>query len=273
MVLKQGRQFELFSSSAGLNSYISYYNVVFPAGDMFPAQYTLMPNACGTLSLAFDANAVRAELWGASVAPVLLGSEPNRYRALLLIQLSPYGLYQITRYHQAQLAGKRLSLAAIDSELFCLLSQAFAAAKSTQELVNACEKVLYRRMEKPVVSDALRLAATAITESRGQIQVKEAAGRAGYSERQLNRLFLAQIGMNVKHYARLTRFHSVVRHMQQSPCPFAALSQQAGYFDQAHLDKDFKSITGVSPQVYLKTMSHFYYDAREEDDTISSQEE
>ncbi len=272
-MIQQDSQFNLFPSHAGLRKYVLYYNIAFPANDTFAAQYTLMPNACGTLSLAFDGTAVMAELWGASLTPVPLGTEPNSYRILLLIQLSPYGLYQITRQSQTEFAGKRLSLADIDSELFKSLHQAFVKSKTVTELANTCDQILYRRMEKLVVSDALVSAAALISGSHGQVQVKEAARQSGYSERQLNRLFLTQIGMNIKHFARLTRFNYVLTQIQKSPCFFAALSQQAGYFDQAHFDKDFKDISGVSPQTYLKTMSDFYYDGMEIYHTISSKEE
>ncbi|WRS28370.1 helix-turn-helix transcriptional regulator [Oscillospiraceae bacterium MB08-C2-2] len=273
MITQNDKQFNMFPSHIGLRKYILYYNIVFPENDTFMAQYTLMPNACGTLSLAFDGTAVIAELWGASLTPVLLGMEPNNYHVLLLIQLSPYGLYQITHQSQAEFAGKRLSLVDIDNELFHSLYQAFIMSKTTIELVNTCEKILYRRMENPLISDALLLATTVISDSCGQVQVKEVARQCGYSERQLNRLFLTQIGINIKNYARLTRFNYVLKHIQTSPCFFAALSQQAGYFDQAHFDKDFKAISGVSPQDYLKTMSDFYYDGMEIYDTISSKED
>ena len=270
MIIKDNKQFNIFPSHVGLRKYIQYYNVVFPSNNTFTAQYTLMPNACGTLSLAFDGNAVIAELWGASLTPVLLGMEPNSYHVLLLVQLSPYGLYQITRQSQAEFADKRLTLEDIDNELFYSLHQAFVASKTVSDLVNTCEEILYRRMEKHVVSDSLVLATKVISDNYGQIQVKEVARQSGYSERHLNRLFLVQIGMNVKDFIRLTRFNYVLKHIQKSPCFFAALSQQAGYFDQAHFDKDFKAISGVTPQKYLKTMSDFYYDGTEIYDTLSS---
>lgn len=273
MIIKNGRQFNLCPSHAGLRTFILYYNIVFPENATFMEQYTLMPNACGTLSLAFDGSAVTAELWGASLTPVLLGMEPNRYHILLLIQLSPYGLYQITRLSQREFADKRLLLADIDSQLYTSLHQAFEMSKDIMELVSTCDKILYSRMEKIVISDALLLAATIISDSHGQIQVKEAARQSCYSERQLNRLFLTQIGMSAKSYARITRFNYVLKQIQKSPCFFSALSQQAGYFDQAHLDKDFKAISGIAPQTYLKTMSDFYYDGTEIYHTISSKEE
>lgn len=273
LIIKDDKQFNMFPSHVGLRKYIQYYNIVFPSNDMFAAHYTLMPNACGTLSLAFDGYGVIAELWGASITPTLLGMEPNNYCVLLLIQLSPYGLYQITRQSQSEFANKRLSLVDIDSELFHSLFEAFVISKTATDLANTCEKILYRRMERHIVSDAVLSATTAIIDNHGQLQVSKVAQQVGYSERQLNRLFLTQIGVNIKNYARLTRFNYVLKHIQKSPCFFATLSQQAGYFDQAHFDKDFKLISGVSPQNYLKTMSDFYYDGTEIYNTMSSKED
>ncbi len=123
MILKNDTQFNIFPSHIGLRKYIQYYNIVFPTRDMFTEEYTLMPNACGTLSLAFDGNSVISELWGASLTPLLLGSEPNNYIVLMLIQLSPYGLYQITRQSQEEFADIRLSLADINRELSHSLHQ------------------------------------------------------------------------------------------------------------------------------------------------------
>lgn len=263
MYIENDTAFNVISSHYGLRKHILFYNIIFPERDMFEEKYTLMPDACGTLTFAFDGNVVLAELWGASVTPNILGTEPNKYRVLLLIQLSPYGLYQLTRQSQAEFADKRMLLEDIDFELFCSLRHAFLTSRTVTDLAYACDKVLHRRLERPIVSDALMIATEAVVNSHGQIRVKDVACKTGYSERHLNRLFLTQIGMNIKNYTRLVRFNYVLNHIQKSPCFFASLSQQAGYFDQAHFDKDFKAISGVTPQDYLKNMSHFYYDTNE----------
>lgn len=257
------RDFNASPPHALLKKYVFYYNVVFPKQNMFAEHYTIMPNACGTLSIAYNGNEVLAELWGASATPTLLGREPNQYQVMLLIQLSAYGLYQLTNVHQAEFTDKRISLKDIDKELSALLCQAFETANNIPELFCMCDRVLYRRMEYNVVSDALFVAANTILDNHGHIVVSELASKVGYSDRQLNRLFLMQIGMNVKSYARLTRFNFMLKQIQQSPCFFATLAQQAGYFDQSHFDKDFKAISGVSPKTYLEKMSDFYYDAAE----------
>lgn len=273
MILQNDQPFHLLPAHIGLRKYILYYHIVFPEKDMYQPAYTLLPNACATLSLAFDGRCVKAELWGASLTPVPLGAEPNDYRLLLLIKLSPYGLYQITGQNQAALADKRLSLADIDQALCKSLRQAFVRSASVRELAAACDTILYDRMRKTIVSDTLLFAASLISHSHGQIYVREVARQSGYSERHLNRLFHTQIGMTIKHYARLTRFTYVLQQLQTSPCFFAPVSQQAGYFDQAHFDKDFKAISGVSPQDYLKTMSDFYYDGPALASILASREE
>lgn len=253
-----------------LNKYVLFYNIVFPKQNMFAPHYTLMPDGCGTLSLTFDGKDILAEVWGASVTPTLLGVEPNKYQVMLLIQLSPCGLYQITHCHQAEFADKRILLKSVDKELYNSLCHAFETASTVAELFGMCDMILYSRMEYRIVSDALLSATKTISDNQGQILVAELAQKVGYSERQLNRLFLMQIGMNAKSYARLVRFNYVLSHIQKSPCFFAALSQQAGYFDQSHFDKDFKAISGITPQDYLKTMSDFYYDASDVSSTLSS---
>lgn len=269
MYFHSDKDFNTSPPNALLMKYVLYYNVVFPKQNMFKDHYTLMPNACGTLSIAYNGNDVLAELWGASATPNLLGGEPNQYHVMLLIQLTPYGLYQLTNYHQAEFTDKRISLKDVDKELSALLCQSFETANNITELFCMCDRILYHRMEYNVVSNALFVATNTILDSHGQILVSELAKKVGYSDRQLNRLFLMQIGMNVKKYARLTRFNYVLKHIQQSPCFFATLAQQAGYFDQTHFDKDFKAICGVSPKTYLEKMSDFYYDGPDIFNTIS----
>ncbi|TCL57285.1 AraC family transcriptional regulator [Kineothrix alysoides] len=263
MLIHSDNAFNISPPHILLNEYVFFYNVVFPTPGMFVANYTLMPDACGTLSLTFNGRNIQAELWGASVTPTLLGTEPNKYHVMLLIQLSPYGLYQITHCHQGELADKRLLLENVDKRLFTSLCQAFETADNISGLFSMCDKILYSRMEHCIVSEALLSATRKISDNQGQILVSELAKKVGYSERQLNRLFLMQIGMNVKSYTRLVRFNYVLSNIQKSPYFFSELSQQAGYFDQPHFDKDFKAISGVTPQNYLKTMSDFYYDASE----------
>lgn len=61
MVFQKDKQFNILPSHIGLRKYVQYYNAVFPEKDTFLPQYTIMPNACGTLSLAFDGISIKGE--------------------------------------------------------------------------------------------------------------------------------------------------------------------------------------------------------------------
>lgn len=144
MRIHSDRAFNTSPPHTLLNKYVLFYNIVFPKQNMFVEHYTLMPDACGTLSLAYNGKDILAELWGASVTPTLLGAEPNQYHVMLLIQLSPYGLYQITHCHQAEFADKRLSLRDVDKELFSSLCHAFETADNTTELFAGSSETVCR---------------------------------------------------------------------------------------------------------------------------------
>lgn len=268
MICRNVKQFQIIPAHIGLRKYVQYFNICFPDKDSFSDGYTLLPNACGTISLAFDGAGVKAELWGAPLGAYTLGSEPNEYQVLVLIKLTHVGLFQLTRQDQAEFADKRIRLEDGDPKLYRELTDAFLYSDSVEDMVVSCEKAMYRRMEQEVVSDAVINVISAIDHNHGMMRVTEVANEAGYCERHLNRLLQRQVGMSVKQYLELTRLNYVLRNIQLSPLLFSALSQKAGFFDQAHMDKAFKKICGISPLEYRNNMSDFYYDGSEKVDMI-----
>lgn len=268
MISRNGKQFQIIPAHIGLRKYVQYFNICFSDKDSFSAGYTLLPNACGTISLAFDGTGVKAELWGAPLGAYTLGSEPNGYQVLVLIKLTHVGLFQLTRQDQAEFVDKRISLEDVDPKLYREITDAFLYSDSVEDMIASCEKAMYRRMEQEVVSDTVVNVISAIDHNHGMMRVTEVANEAGYCERHLNRLLQRQVGMSVKQYLELTRLNYVLRNIQLSPLLFSALSQKAGYFDQAHMDKAFKKICGISPLEYRSNMSDFYYEGSEKVDMI-----
>ncbi|MDD6038204.1 MAG: helix-turn-helix transcriptional regulator [bacterium] len=268
MLVRKEKQFQIITAGIGLSKYIQYYNICFPDKDSFTASYTMMPNACGTVSIAFDGISVKTELWGASLNTYTLGVEPNGYQVLVLIKLTHVGLFQLTRQNQANLIDQRMNLEDIDAKLYRELTDAFVFSESVDDMVNRFEKILYRRMEQDFVSETIIHATSLINRNHGMMRVREVANETGYCERQLNRLFQNQVGMSTKQYLGLTRFNYLLQNIQLSPLLFSALSQEVGYFDQSHMDKDFKKISGISPLEYRSNMSDFYYDGSEKADML-----
>jgi AraC-like DNA-binding protein len=85
--------------------------------------------------------------------------------------------------------------------------------------------------------------------SGGGIPIGRLAAEVGWSHKHLITQFRQQVGLRPKTAARLVRFHRVWRRLDQSggrPV-WAELAQEAGYADQAHLIREFRRFTGMTP--------------------------
>ena len=107
----------------------------------------------------------------------------------------------------------------------------------------------------PDIAEAWRL----VTRSGGTIQAGELARRVGWSPRYLQRRLLAETGLTPKAAARVTRFDRARRILQrQAGAPglggggaLAGLAAECGYYDQAHLAREFRELAGCPPSTWL----------------------
>jgi AraC-like DNA-binding protein len=81
---------------------------------------------------------------------------------------------------------------------------------------------------------------------------EDPARSAALSERQLRRRFEAAVGYGPATLARVLRFQRFLRAAEQTPDqPLARLAADAGYADQAHLAREAKRLSGLSPSALL----------------------
>lgn len=87
-----------------------------------------------------------------------------------------------------------------------------------------------------------------IEASGGRVEVGALARELGHSNKYLIDRFRQEVGLPPKTIARLIRFDRVVRHLRSGGREgFAELAAAFGYYDQAHLVRDFRQFTGVTP--------------------------
>lgn len=66
----------------------------------------------------------------------------------------------------------------------------------------------------------------------------------------LRRRFVQAIGYGPTTYLRVSRFQRAVSLAMRAP-GLAALAAAAGYADQAHLSRDVRALTGLTPRAYF----------------------
>jgi AraC-like DNA-binding protein len=81
--------------------------------------------------------------------------------------------------------------------------------------------------------------------------VGAAAALLGVSPRQLERRFKTRVGMSPKHFARIHRFQRVFHAMENGSGGWVDVAAACGYYDQAHLIRDFRAFAGDAPSHLL----------------------
>jgi len=81
--------------------------------------------------------------------------------------------------------------------------------------------------------------------------IAELGREIGWSRQYLARRFRAEIGVGPKQLARVARLQRAVDHLQRSTggdLTLAGAAVDFGYFDQAHMARDFRELAGVAPR-------------------------
>ena len=96
----------------------------------------------------------------------------------------------------------------------------------------------------------------ALLASRGAIPIADLARETGWSARHLGARFRGEFGLTPKAAARVVRFDRTRRLLQRrvvaggTPA-LADLAAAGGYYDQAHLAREFRELAGCAPSGWL----------------------
>jgi AraC-like DNA-binding protein len=101
----------------------------------------------------------------------------------------------------------------------------------------------------PVVRAATELLAG------GSAAVAEVADRLYVSERQLQRRFAELVGYGPKTFQRIARFQRAVAQLGRSGAGLARAAASSGYADQAHLARESRRLSGLTPRELVSWMT------------------
>jgi AraC-like DNA-binding protein len=104
----------------------------------------------------------------------------------------------------------------------------------------------------PAVPDEVARAWRLLLKTHGMIPISALADEVGWSTRHLATRFRAEIGLTPKAAGRVIRFDRTRRLVaSDSGVTLAELAVRCGYFDQAHLDREFRLLAGCCPSKWI----------------------
>lgn len=100
--------------------------------------------------------------------------------------------------------------------------------------------------------DELRHAWRLLTGSGGRVRVGDLAEEVGWSRRHLASRFTAEYGLTPKEAARVVRFWASSRMLRRHDrSSLADVAAACGYYDQAHLAREWNDFLGSPPSAWL----------------------
>lgn len=213
-------------------------------------EVTLMVDLEGEIS-ADGSPLPSAWVGGLAAQRTIVGVGP-RYGAVDL-KLSPLAARAILGMDLATLEGSCVPLGDALGATGERLADELREARGWDERFDVLEGWLVRRLtDGPRVDPVVARAFMLLAASQGRLRVGPLCAELGVSARHLSRRFSAQIGLAPKAVARQLRFAAVRRRLEApGERSWAELAHETGYFDQAHLIREFRELAGITPTEFL----------------------
>jgi len=199
----------------------------------------------------------RSLVGGLHTSPALVTHQGRQSGIQLL--LSPLGARALLGMPAAELASVDVEGREVFGPLADQIVQRIRAARDWPARFAVLDQVLTSRLSDPpidpAISDEVGHAWRRLVTSGGHCAVSELAAETGWSDRHLRSMFSGETGLTPKAAARVVRFDRARRLLQRrsaagSPL-LADLAADCGYYDQAHLAREFRDFAGLPPSAWL----------------------
>jgi AraC-like DNA-binding protein len=231
------------------------------AGTITDRRERVLPNGTYELVLSLgerhrlvDGDGVRvlpaASFGGLRSRPFVL-EHPERCDTLGIV-LRPAGAYALLgrplwEVSDLQLDGRDVLAGAVDE-----LVERCAETDSARVRFAHVVRWLMDRVTRAKAPDlATAWIAAEIERREGNLRVGALHADASLSRARVVERFRDQIGVPPKLYARLVRFRHVLERLHRDDAALTDVALDAGYYDQAHMNADFRALAGVSPTTFL----------------------
>jgi AraC-like DNA-binding protein len=272
-----------------LRPYVAWYSGYRQAG-LAPARHRGLPSPYLTLIVTLDEPVCVAAhpdprqaasrhdvlIGGLHTSPAVITHQGSQ--SGIQLGVTPLGARALLGLPAGKLAGLDLDGADVLGALAAELHERVRAAGTWAERFTVLDTLLSRRAVKgegkagggrargaapPAAADprhAMRPeiahAWQTLLATGGGVSVSDLARETGWTSRHLSAQFRAETGLSPKAAARVVRFDRARRLLQRRMAAggapaLAALAAACGYYDQAHLAREFRGLAGCAPSRWL----------------------
>jgi AraC-like DNA-binding protein len=183
---------------------------------------------------------------GLHAAPAFVRATETSWSCIEL-RLAPLAARRILGWPMHELTNRTLSLDELVPESRQLADR-LREAHAWQERFALVESFLARRLaDAAPPAREVAWSVEVLRRSAGRAAIRSLAQEIGWSHRRLITRFREQVGLTPKAFARVVRFDRAAERLRSSSRKIVEIAYDCGYFDQAHLTREFRELAGVTP--------------------------
>lgn len=170
------------------------------------------------------------------------------------IDLTPIGAYRIFALPMAELTNRVVATVDIFGPSIQELEQRLFQAGTWDERFDLIDAFLLKRLVTgPTESMEVAWVWRQLLAAYGNVPIASLADELHWSRKRLIGTFRDQLGMSPKMLGRVLRFQrALALDGQQQASSWSDLALRSGYYDQAHLIREFRAFTGITPGAYRR---------------------
>ncbi|WP_067688106.1 AraC family transcriptional regulator [Nocardia jejuensis] len=186
---------------------------------------------------------------GLTVRPTLIAH--NGFQHGIQLDMTPLGCRALFGVPTAALGSWIVDLSDVFGPGARELWERLSITGGWPERFGILDEILLRRIA-PVHWDAeLARAWELLSGPDPAVRVAAVADEIGWSRRHLGNRFTAEFGVTPKDLVRIARFERSHRMLRRPvPPPLAEVAISTGYYDQAHMAREWRELAGMPPSVW-----------------------
>lgn len=174
------------------------------------------------------------------------------YTTCLSVRFKPVAIQALTGVTLGELDQPAYPLDEIMPELADLVMTQISKNSSEPEIIHhLTDWFSKKRIESSRNAMVTRFINQTI-QSKGKIGIKNFCRELQIHKSTLEKNFKQHTGYAPKEYARVIRFNFLLNRILFSPMNLTETTYEMGYFDQSHMIRDFRKITGTNPTDFVE---------------------
>jgi AraC-like DNA-binding protein len=187
----------------------------------------------------------------------LVVEAPSHYAKVLGIRLTPAGAYALFARPMHEVTRLTVDLEDLAGPAARELAERCCAASTVEGCFERAVKWIDARLTRNVrVDPAVLWTVAEIRRRAGAVSIAALRERMGWSRTRLSETFHQQVGVSPKQYARVIRFRHVLDQINAGDLALVDAAHRAGYYDQPHMNGEFKELSGFTPSEFLASLRY-----------------